>query len=158
MGNVITVEGRLGADAEMKYTANNTEYLQFNLASNSGYGDKKTTMWFRCTLWGQRAKALCQYLLKGGAVVATGTFSVNEWEDKEGNVRTSHEINCNDIWMVGSAPKSDNAGSSRRDSGQRPASNRAGGNARPTQSRQPAAPTNTGRGEQTAFDDDDIPF
>ena len=56
---------RLGRDAELKQTASGQAVCSLALAFNVGYGDKKTTTWIEAALWGKKAEATAQYLLKG---------------------------------------------------------------------------------------------
>lgn len=97
--NVFTFSGNCGKDAEMRATKSGTELCQFSVAVNSGYGDRKKTMWVKCTLFGKRGQSLAPYLLKGSKVVVSGEASLNEWEGKNGT-RTDLEVNVNDVTLV----------------------------------------------------------
>jgi single-strand DNA-binding protein len=68
---------------------------------NSGFGDKKTTTWIRCSMWGDRGVKLAPYLLKGGLVGVSGEFSAREYE-KDGFTKTSCELRVNDVTLLGS--------------------------------------------------------
>ena len=62
--NVITFDGRLTKDAELKQLQTNT-VCNFDVACNIGYGDRKKTIYLRCDLWNKRAESLHSYLKKG---------------------------------------------------------------------------------------------
>ena len=76
------ITGSLGRDAELKSTQNGDNILSFSVASNQGYGENKTTNWYRCTLWGKRGASIAQYLTKGTKVSVFGEFSTSEYEGK----------------------------------------------------------------------------
>ena len=64
MSNSISFVGRLGNDAELKHIGENT-VLEFSLANDVGFKEKKLTNWFRCSFWGKRGQSLAQFLVKG---------------------------------------------------------------------------------------------
>jgi len=131
--NKITATGRIAADAEVKYLPNGDPIAEFRLASDVGFGEKKTTNWFRCSIFGKRAEPLAPHLVKGTPVTVFGTLTLREWTNKEGAKQLSPEIRIDEIELQGG--KSDNP--------------------------QKAAPQRNSQGAQkTTFDDmsDDIPF
>jgi single-strand DNA-binding protein len=92
----IIVTGRIGKDAELRTTQSGQSICNVNVASDQGFGDRKTTNWFRVSLWGKRGQSLAPYLLKGGIVTISGELEVGEWEGK-----TQLNINANDIALQG---------------------------------------------------------
>jgi single-strand DNA-binding protein len=79
---IITITGSLGRDSELKRTKTGDEVLSFPVGVTQGYGDGKTTNWYRCSLWGKRAVTLQQYLLKGVKVTVSGSLKTGEYEGK----------------------------------------------------------------------------
>ena len=75
--NVCTFTGRLGRDAEPKTLSSGTSFLEFSIAVDTGYGDKKRSFWLRCSLFGERGK-LSQYLTKGQLIGVSGELSQSE--------------------------------------------------------------------------------
>lgn len=100
--NSITFDGRLGTDPELRYTPAGEPVLSFRVASDIGFGDRKTTNWFACQVWGKRAEALKQYLAKGSPVTVYGQLTLREWTDKEGVKRTSPDVRVNELTLQGS--------------------------------------------------------
>lgn len=95
------ITGSLGRDAELKITQNGDNILSFSVASNQGYGENKTTNWYRCTLWGKRGASIAQYLTKGTKVSVFGEFSTSEYEGKaQLNLRV-YEVE----WQRNDAPR-----------------------------------------------------
>lgn len=107
--NVFTFSGHIGQNAEMRSTPSGTELCQFSVAVKSGYGDRESTTWTRCTLFGKRAQSLAPYLVKGQQVVVSGEAKLHEWQDKNQVNKTSLEVNVNDVTLVGGKPKNADA-------------------------------------------------
>lgn len=102
MSNNISVIGRLGRNSEAKFFPNGTALCEFTVADSQGYGDKKTTNWFKCQLWGKQAEsAVTQYLVKGAQVAIFGELTLREFVNKEGAKQISAEIRVNKIELLG---------------------------------------------------------
>lgn len=99
--NNITFDGRLAADAELRYTPSGEAVLSFRVASDVGFGERKTTNWFSCQVWGKRGESLKSYLAKGQQVTVYGQLTLREWQDKEGQRRLSPDVRVNELSMHG---------------------------------------------------------
>ena len=100
--NIYTFTGRLGRDAEVRYTQGGTAVCQFTVAVDYGYGDNKGTNWLRCQLWGRRAEGnLPQYLVKGAQVAVSGELQVREYTNRSGEQKTSVEVNVRELDLIG---------------------------------------------------------
>jgi single-strand DNA-binding protein len=84
--------GFLGRDAETKQIKDTT-VTNFSVAVSTGWGDKKSTLWVSCALWGERGQKLEQYLTKGTAVSVAGDVDVRAYSAKDGSPKA--EITCN---------------------------------------------------------------
>lgn len=91
----VTVAGRLGKDAETRQ-AGNSSVTGFSVAGDTGFGDRKQSHWFNCSLWGNQGAALQQYLLKGQQVTVIGEYSEREYEGK-----AYKELRVNSIELQG---------------------------------------------------------
>lgn len=100
--NKITATGRLAADAEVRYAKSGDAIAGFRLASDIGFGDKKSTNWFSCTIWGKRGEALAPYLTKGAQVTVFGSLTLREYDDKSGGKRISPDVRVDEIVLQGS--------------------------------------------------------
>jgi len=129
--NVITFDGRLTKDAELKQLQNNT-VCNFDVACNIGYGDRKKTIYFRCDLWNKRAESLHSYLTKGIQVFVTGELSTEEYTNKNGDIKTNLKCRINDLTF--------------------------GAESRNNQKIQPTEKNNEKIQNDTIIDDDEIPF
>ena len=101
MSNVFSFTGSLGRDGELK-TVNNQSLVSFAVANSIGFGDKKTTLWLDCTLWGKRAETVAQYLTKGQSVFVSGELSTREYQAKDGSgTKTALALNVTVLDLVG---------------------------------------------------------
>lgn len=99
----ITLLGRLGNSPEMRYTPAGKAVASFSLAVDKGYGDKKTTLWARVTVWEQQAENCAKYLSKGATVLVLGEVEEpRTWTDKQGNTRASLEITARTVKFIDS--------------------------------------------------------
>lgn len=99
--NNFNFTGNLGRDSESRYTQNGDAIVSFSVACKSGYGEKAKTFWIRCSMYGKRAEAVSQYLIKGALVGISGEFSLNVYTDKAGVEKTSAECRVNDLTLLG---------------------------------------------------------
>lgn len=93
----IIITGRLGDNSEQKQVGG-SDLLTFSVASDQGFGDKKTTNWFKCDLWGKRGVNLSHYLLKGTQVTVAGELEIVNRDGK-----TYHNIRVADVALQGGA-------------------------------------------------------
>ena len=100
--NVFTFSGRLGSDAEVRYTASGTAVCSFVVANDTGYGDNKKTQWIDCVLFGKRAEGgLPQHLTKGAHVVVSGEVTLNTYAKRDGSQGASLQVRVNDVDLIG---------------------------------------------------------
>jgi single-strand DNA-binding protein len=110
--NKVILVGRLGRDPETRYTGGGQAVANFSLATDESYKDRngerqKRTEWHKIVVWGKQAEIAQQYLKKGSLVFIEGRIQSREWQDKEGQKRTSFEIVASSFRMLGS--RSDSA-------------------------------------------------
>lgn len=92
---VITISGNVGKDPEVRSTQNGLMVANFSVAvrqNRQGDDGRYGTDWFRCTVWGNRAKVIQQYFQKGSHVVVSGDLEVSEY-----NGNTQLGVNVNDF-------------------------------------------------------------
>ena len=92
--------GNLGRDAETKYVGESS-VTEFSVAVKSGYGDKATTTWAKCAMWGDRGEKVAQYLTKGQAVGIVGELTLREYVKKDGGNGASLEVRVSDMTLLG---------------------------------------------------------
>lgn len=107
----ITLVGNLGRDPETRYTPNGRMNVQFTMAvtrrrTDQGGNVQESTSWFRVTAWGRLAETLDRitqqgYLVKGRQVFVTGNFESREYQDQQGQTRTSLDVNADEVLLMG---------------------------------------------------------
>lgn len=98
-----TLSGFLFRPAELRRTQGGTAILSFTLPDENGYGDKKTTQWVRCSIFGKQAESLANHLVKGSGVQVTGHMQARTYE-KDGETRVSLDMNVDSFSFL-NAPK-----------------------------------------------------
>ena len=104
--NKVILVGRLGRDPETRYTSGGQAVANFSVATDESYKDRngerqKRTEWHKIVVWGKQAEIAQQYLKKGSLVFIEGRIQSREWQDKEGQKRTSFEIVASNFRMLG---------------------------------------------------------
>src|SRR5262249_39454219 len=104
--NKIMIVGYLGRDPELRYTPQGTAVCNLSVATSekrkNSMGDSEDhTTWFRVSVWGRQAELANEYLAKGRQVFIEGRLRQEEYTDREGNRRSSLEVNATDIQFLG---------------------------------------------------------
>ena len=101
---VITVIGNLTSDPELRYTQNGVAVANFTIASTPRNFDRATSEWkdgdslfLRASVWKEFAEHVAGSLTKGTRVIASGRLKQKSYETKEGEKRTSMELEIDEI-------------------------------------------------------------
>ena len=101
---IITVVGNLTSDPELRYTQNGLAVANFTIASTPRTFDRASNDWkdgealfLRASVWREFAEHVAGSLTKGMRVVATGRLRQRSYETKEGEKRTSIELEVDEI-------------------------------------------------------------
>jgi len=94
--NSINIIGRVGKDAATKTVGNNRLATSWSVAVNVGRGDNKETLWFDCTMWGERGEKVGAHIAKGDQIGVTGSLSTREYDGK-----TYLKIDVQDVTLIG---------------------------------------------------------
>jgi len=106
MLNKCMIIGNLGADPEMRYTANGNAVTTFNVATSRRFTDssgerREETEWFRVVTWNRLAETCAQYLHKGRQVYVEGRMQTRSWEGQDGQKRYTTELIADDVRFLG---------------------------------------------------------
>ena len=106
--NKVILIGNLGRDPEIRFTPGGAQVCNFTLATNEQWKDKsgqrqERTEWHRIVVWGKQAEICKEYLAKGRQVYVEGSLQTREWNDRDGNKRTTTEIRAIRIQLLGRA-------------------------------------------------------
>jgi single-strand DNA-binding protein len=116
--NKVILVGRLGRDPETRFTGGGQAVANFSVATDETYKDKngerqKRTEWHKIVVWGKQAEIAQQYLKKGSLIFIEGRIQSREWQDKEGQKRTSFEIVASNFRMLGGRGDGASGGAAR---------------------------------------------
>ncbi len=108
--NKVILLGRLGKDPELKYIPSGAPVANFSIATDEVWIDRnnekqKRTEWHRIVAWGKQAEFCGEYLSKGRLLYVEGRLRSRTWEDRNGNQRTTTEVNATDIVLLGRRPE-----------------------------------------------------
>ena len=78
----IIITGNLGRDPEMRATQDGTPICNFSVGVRQGWGDRASSNWFRCTVFGVRSKSVGEHLAKGQKVTVIGELTIGEYQGK----------------------------------------------------------------------------
>jgi len=168
--NKIVIVGYLGRDPELRYTPQGTAVCNLSVATtekrrNTRGETEEHTIWFRLSAWGRQAEVAAEYLEKGRQVYVEGRLRLEGYTDREGNPRTSAEVNASGIHFLGHRGEAANGSVERADensrddeeaeAGEKPkaASSRSGKQSGPQRSS-----TKEDAGAEVGIVEDGIPF
>lgn len=106
--NRIVLQGRLGADPELRTTPTGVEVATVNIAVDRDRKDadgNRLSDWVTIVAWRNTAKFLSQYFQKGKTLIVDGRLQMRNWTDKDGNKRTSAEVVAENIYFCGENKK-----------------------------------------------------
>jgi single-strand DNA-binding protein len=150
--NKAILVGRLGGDAETRYTQGGTPVSRFSLAMNRQWRDAERqvheeTDWIYVVLW--KNENLASYLTKGAKLYVEGRIQTRPYDDDEGVKRYVTEVVADNIVLLGGHGKASENGANREEK---------------SRSRRGQSKPANGRGhhefghEQQGLQDDDVPF
>ena len=93
--------GHIGEDCNTRFTQSGDSVVSFSVGVKSGFGEKASTTWAKCAMFGKRGEAVAQYLKKGTLVAIVGEVNNREYQDKEGQKRYSLDVRVNDLTLLG---------------------------------------------------------
>ena len=101
---MIVVVGNLTDDPIMRYTNSGVPFASFTVASTPRSFDKQANEWkdgealfLRATVWREFAEQVANSLTKGTRVIARGNLRQRSYDDKDGQRRTSYELDIDEI-------------------------------------------------------------
>ena len=87
------LEGRLGADPEIKHTNSGIKVTNLNIATTVRQNGENKTLWARVAFFDDKYDKMIGYLKKGSAVSVIGTLQIPKvYQARDGEYKTSIEI------------------------------------------------------------------
>lgn len=100
----VTLIGNITGDPELRFTSSGVAVAGFTVAVQPRQFDKESGKWvdkeasfYRCSAWRQMAENVAESFPKGSRVIVVGTIGQRSYEDREGNKRTTFEVQVDDI-------------------------------------------------------------
>ena len=99
------IEGRAGADPEIRFAKNGNAYAKFNVAvtervkEGEEWVDGNTT-WYAVTAWKHLAEWVTETIRKGDLVNVSGRMKLDTWEDSEGAKRSGISVSADSVGLV----------------------------------------------------------
>ena len=103
MLNHIVLMGRLTKDPELRYTGSQIPVASFRLAVDRDFGNRETgekqADFIDVVAWRQTGEFVSKYFTKGRMAVVSGRLQMRDWQDRDGNKRTSYEVVADNVYF-----------------------------------------------------------
>jgi len=99
--NKAILVGHVGKDPDIRATSSGDTVASFSLATNTGYGENKTTDWHNVSVFGKSADFVRNYVKKGAQVYVEGSSRNRSYVDKGGNKKYVTEIKAFTVQALG---------------------------------------------------------
>jgi single-strand DNA-binding protein len=100
----LTIVGNLVDDPSLRFTPSGAAVTNFTVASTPRAFDRQTNEWkdqetlfLRCSIWRDAAENVAESITKGTRVVVQGRLKQNSYTDKDGNNRTSIDLDVDEV-------------------------------------------------------------
>ena len=107
--NKVTLIGNLGADPEVRSTANGSRVATLSLATSRRWKNQQgeqqeKTEWHRVVFWNNKGSNLAdiaeRYCKKGDKLYVEGSIEYRSWQDREGQTRYTTEITARELILL----------------------------------------------------------
>jgi len=108
MSNSMSIKGRAGSDASLRFTPNGKAVADFSVADTPRRKNEQTgqfedagpTLWQRVQVWGPEAEKAAEEVRKGSLVTVSGRVKADEWQDKNtGETRKSTTLVADVVYV-----------------------------------------------------------
>ena len=102
--NTVTIVGRAGQDAEIRYFESGKIKTTFSLAVNRWDSKTKDNVadWFNIEVWDKQAEFAGEFIKKGREVAVDGRISISKWTDQTGDEKERFLVIANNVKLLGS--------------------------------------------------------
>ena len=107
MLNIITIQGRLTGDPELKQTPSGVHLCNITIASERPKKKDTDTVtdFIPAIAWAKTADFLCRYFHKGDMIIVSGRMQSRNYESQDGSRHTAYEISISEANFCGTAVK-----------------------------------------------------
>ena len=108
MSNTMSIKGRAGSDASLRFTPHGRATADFSVADTPRRKNEQTgqfedagpTLWQRVQVWGPEAEKAAEEVRKGSLVSVSGRVKADEWQDKQtGETRKSTTLVADVVYV-----------------------------------------------------------
>lgn len=103
--NKVILSGNLTRDPELTETSSGVSVCRFSIAVNRRVEGEQKADFYNVTAWRGLAETISRYSRKGNKLLVIGNIELGEYEDRDGNKRTSINIVAQDVEFL--TPKSE---------------------------------------------------
>ena len=107
--NQAVLVGRLTSDPEKRSTNSGKTVVSFSIACNRRGRDAGADF-INCVAWEKTAQIIADYAKKGSQLGVVGRIQTRNYETKDGKTVKATEVVVNEVMLLGSKPKTENAG------------------------------------------------
>ena len=112
--NKVILIGNMVADPELKTTPTGVNVCSFRIAVGRRFikpNEQQQTDFIDIVAWRAQAEFVTKYFSKGKPILVCGSIQSRNWQDKEGNKRTTVEVIADEVSFVERKSVSDGMGS-----------------------------------------------
>lgn len=96
----VILAGHLTKNAEVAFTSQQTAITRFDVAVNTGWGEKKEANFYKCAMFGDRGQKLAQYLTKGKLVLVTGEPTLRKTTRDDGRFFADIQVRVAEVQLM----------------------------------------------------------
>ncbi len=90
--NTVILIGHVTRDVDGRYLPDGKAIAKSGIAVSRKWGEKEETLFIDWVAFGKTAEVIIDYVKKGSALLIQGRLKLDQWENKEGEKRSKHNI------------------------------------------------------------------
>ena len=121
--NKVILIGNMVADPELKTTPSGVNVCSFRIAVGRRFikpNEPQQTDFIDIVAWRAQAEFVAKYFAKGKPILVCGSIQSRNWQDRDGNKRTTVEVIADEVSFVERKSVSENLGGGSSDPGPTP--------------------------------------
>lgn len=112
--NSVHIIGRLGKDPELRTTQSGASICNMTVATDESWTDAsgqrhQATEWHRVVVFQRTAENCANFLRKGSQVYVEGSLTTREWQDQQGQKRSTTEIKAQRVLFLDRKEQANNS-------------------------------------------------
>lgn len=116
--NRVIIMGNLTSDPTLRRLESGSAVGELGIAMTESYRNRQgeqveSTCYVDVAVWNKNAESCDKYLKKGSGVLVEGRLQLDQWTDKEGQVRKKLRVKADRVQFVDPPPKSQSTSRTR---------------------------------------------